>query len=87
MTRLGSGGSLAQSAGEFASDLPGRAADPSASWLNLAEIWFGIIERQAIHRGTFRSVTDLTTKIRNFINGWNDRPPVHLDKDCRRNPR
>jgi transposase len=25
------------------------------SWLNLVEVWFGIIERQAI-RGTFRSV-------------------------------
>ena len=23
-----------------------------ASWMNLVEIWFGIIERQAIHRGT-----------------------------------
>ena len=27
----------------------------SGSWLNLVEVWFGIIERQAIHRGTFRS--------------------------------
>ena len=39
----------------------------SGSWLNLVEIWFGIIERQAIRRGTFRSVRDLTTKIRQFI--------------------
>jgi transposase len=45
----------------------------SASWLNLVEVWFGIIERQAIHRGTFRSVKDLTAKIRTFIDGWNDR--------------
>ncbi|MET9329621.1 IS630 family transposase [Tsukamurella sp. NPDC003166] len=45
----------------------------SASWLNMVEIWFGIIERQAIHRGTFRSVCDLTTAIRAFINGWNPR--------------
>ena len=37
------------------------------------EVWFGIIERQAIHRGTFGSVKDLTTKIRAFINGWNTR--------------
>ena len=29
----------------------------SASWMNLVEVWFGIIERQAIHRGTFGSVT------------------------------
>jgi len=45
----------------------------SGSWMNLVEVWFGIIERQAIHRGTFASVKDLTTKIRKFINGWNDR--------------
>ncbi|MDJ0362339.1 IS630 family transposase [Rhodococcus sp. H29-C3] len=45
----------------------------SASWMNLVEVWFGIIERQAIHRGTFRSVRDLTAKIRDFINGWNPR--------------
>ncbi|HEV7709257.1 MAG TPA: IS630 family transposase [Asanoa sp.] len=45
----------------------------SASWMNLVEVWFGIIERQAIHRGTFGSVRQLTTKIRAFIDGWNDR--------------
>jgi transposase len=45
----------------------------SASWLNLVEVWFGIIERQAIHRGTFGSVRELTTAIRAFINGWNKR--------------
>ena len=45
----------------------------SGSWLNLVEVWFGIIERQAIHRGTFGSVKDLNAKIRAFVNGWNDR--------------
>ncbi len=45
----------------------------SGSWLNLVEVWFGIIERQAIHRGTFRSVRELNAKIRDFIDGWNDR--------------
>jgi hypothetical protein len=45
----------------------------SGSWLNLVEVWFGIIERQAIRRGTFRSVRDLNAKIRAFIAGWNDR--------------
>jgi hypothetical protein len=45
----------------------------SASWMNLVEVWFGIIERQAIHRGNFRSVRELTGKIRDFIDGWNDR--------------
>jgi transposase len=45
----------------------------SGSWLNLVEVWFSIIEKQAIHRGTFRSVRELTIKIREFINGWNPR--------------
>lgn len=44
-----------------------------ASWMNMVEIWFGIIERQAIHRDTFTSVPDLNSKIRAFITGWNDR--------------
>ena len=45
----------------------------SGSWLNLVEVWFGIIERQAIRRGTFGSVKDLNAKIRAFIDGWNNR--------------
>ena len=45
----------------------------SGSWLNLVEVWFGIIERQAIHRGSFTSVKDLNAKIRAFVDGWNDR--------------
>jgi hypothetical protein len=45
----------------------------SASWMNLVEVWFGIIERQAVHRGTFRNVRQLTCKIRDFISGWNPR--------------
>jgi transposase len=45
----------------------------SGSWLNLVEVWFSIIEKQAIHRGSFPSVRDLMIKIRDFINGWNNR--------------
>ena len=45
----------------------------SWSWLNLVEVWFSIIEKQAIHRGSFPSVRDLMIKIRGFINGWNNR--------------
>jgi hypothetical protein len=37
------------------------------------EVWFGIIARQAIHRGSFVSVRDLMIKVRAFINGWNAR--------------
>jgi len=44
-----------------------------ASWMNLVEVWFGILERQAIRRGVFTSVKDLNAKIRSFISGWNDR--------------
>jgi len=43
----------------------------SGSWLNLVEVWFGIIDRQAIRRGTFGSVKDLNAKIRAFIDSWN----------------
>lgn len=45
----------------------------SGSWLNLVEVWFSIIERQAIRRGTYTSVKDLIGKIREFITGWNRR--------------
>nr|WP_240322849.1 IS630 family transposase [Austwickia chelonae] len=43
------------------------------SWLNLVEVWFSVIERQAIHRGSFGSVKELNAKIRAFIDGWNER--------------
>ena len=45
----------------------------SASWLNLVEVFFSIISRQAIRRGSYTSVRDLTTAIRRFIDGWNTR--------------
>jgi hypothetical protein len=45
----------------------------SGSWLNLVEVWFGIIQKQAIRGGTFASVRDLNAKIRSFVDGWNDR--------------
>jgi transposase/transposase-like protein len=45
----------------------------SGSWLNLVEVFFGIITRQAIRRGSFDSVAQLIEKIRAFIDGWNDR--------------
>jgi len=45
----------------------------SGSWLNLVEVFFGIITRQAIWRGTFTSVKDLIGAIETFIDAWNDR--------------
>jgi hypothetical protein len=38
----------------------------------MVEIFFGIITRQAIRRGTFTSVQDLIAAIETFIDGWND---------------
>jgi transposase len=45
----------------------------SGSWLNMVEIFFSIITRQAIRRGSFTSVKDLIAAIETFINGWTER--------------
>ena len=45
----------------------------SGSWLNRVEIFFSIITRQAIRRGSFGSVKELITAIGTFIDGWNER--------------
>jgi transposase len=45
----------------------------SGSWLNLVEVFFGIITRQAIRRGSFTNVKDLIAAISRFIDSWNDR--------------
>jgi len=45
----------------------------SGSWLNLVEVFLGIITRQAIRRGSFDNVTELVAAIRGFIDGWNTR--------------
>jgi transposase len=45
----------------------------SGSWLNLVEVFFGIITRQAIRRGSFDNVKELVAAIRGFIDGWNTR--------------
>ena len=45
----------------------------SASWLNLVEVWFGTVERQALHRADVASVPELNKRIRAFVTGWNDR--------------
>jgi transposase len=45
----------------------------SCSWLNMVEIFFGIITRQAIRRGTFTDVTDLQAAIRTYIDSYNER--------------
>jgi transposase len=45
----------------------------SGSWLNMVEIFFSIITRQAIRRGSHASVADLKSAIDTYIDGWNDR--------------
>ncbi len=52
----------------------------SGSWRNMVEIFFGIITRQAIRRGSFTSVPQLIAKIEAFIDGWNDRRPFTWTK-------
>ena len=44
-----------------------------ASWMNLVEVWFGIVEGRAIPRAVVKSVKDLNAKIRAFIGVRNDR--------------
>jgi transposase len=43
----------------------------SASWLNLVEVFFSIVERQALRRGDFTSITDLIAAITRFCTAWN----------------
>ena len=55
----------------------------SCSWLNLVECFFSVITRQAIRRGTFTSVKELTAAIGAFIDHWNDHPrPFTWTKDA-----
>jgi transposase len=44
----------------------------SASWMNQIETWFGILSRQAIRRGSFRSVKELIAMIAAFTAQWNE---------------
>src|SRR5882724_114109 len=45
----------------------------SGSWLNMVEIFFSIITRQAIRRGSYSSVKELIAAIGRYIDGWNER--------------
>ena len=44
-----------------------------ASWLNLVEGFFAIIERQALRRVDFASIEELVTAIARSCDGWNQR--------------
>ena len=46
----------------------------SSSWLNLVERWFAELTNRKLRRSAHRSVTDLETDIRKWINEWNKDP-------------
>ena len=45
----------------------------SASWLNRMEVWFGIVERQALQGTDVASLAEFNKRIRAFVTAWNDR--------------
>ena len=73
-------------AGHASADHAALHPDPG-SWLNLVEVFFGILTRQAIRRGTVSSVADLEAAIEAaigvYIDAWNDRcQPFTWTKDA-----
>jgi hypothetical protein len=46
----------------------------SSSWLNLIERWFAELTSKRVRRGSFFSVDDLQSAIRDFLNAWNEDP-------------
>ncbi len=46
----------------------------SSSWLNLVERWFAELTTKKLRRGAHRSVRQLNTDIRAWIQTWNDNP-------------
>ena len=61
----------------------------SASWLNAVETWFGQLERRALRRGVFTSVTELREEICRFSEAHNMHAakPFPLDQVGQRYPR
>jgi transposase len=50
----------------------------SSSWLNLVERWFAELTNKKLRRGTHRSVRELNTDIRSWINDWNNDPRPYV---------
>ena len=50
----------------------------SASWLNLVERWFGELTTKQLRRGAHRSVRQLNTDIRAWIESWNNNPRPYV---------
>ena len=43
-----------------------------ASWMNQIELWFSILARKVLKRGSFGSTDDLTERLRDFIRYFNE---------------
>lgn len=43
-----------------------------ASWLNPIEIWFGVLSKKVLRRGSFGSTTDLEQRVRRFVDYYNE---------------
>jgi transposase len=56
-----------------------------ASWLNMVEIWFGIFSRKALKSASFKSTSDLTQAISEFVEAYNENsePFVWKKRDVR----
>lgn len=50
----------------------------SSSWLNLVERWFAELTNKMLRRSTHRSVRQLNTDIRDWIETWNDEPRPYV---------
>ncbi|MBV9819860.1 MAG: IS630 family transposase, partial [Solirubrobacterales bacterium] len=50
----------------------------SSSWLNLVERWFSELTSKLLTRGSHRSVRQLNTDIRAWIQTWNDHPRPYV---------
>lgn len=46
----------------------------SASWLNMVEIWFNIMSRKVLRGASFNSTEEVSTKIREFIDHYEEHP-------------
>lgn len=44
-----------------------------ASWLNPIEIWFGVLARKVLRRGSFATCTDLDARVQSFIAYYNSK--------------
>jgi transposase len=54
--------------------VPPHFTPTSSSWLNLVERWFAELTNRKLRRSAHRSVTELETDIRKWINEWKKDP-------------